>query len=275
MRKRAIRLVLSVLACAFAVDLPTVAPSQAETIRIGGTGIGLAAMRRVGESLIAKDPSVRVDVLPSLGTPGGIRALIEREIDIAISARPLRSEERVKGVGEAACLTTALVFASSHPSPSDITRAELPNLYSEPAPTWPDGMPLKVILRSRAGSENPYLMDAVPGMAAAFDKAYRRPGMPIGVTDQENAELAARTVGSFAIMTLLQIRAERLDVRPLRLDGVAPTSETVANKTYPFPLRVCALLPANPSPAATRFIEHLKSSSGQALLRSFDAVPSD
>lgn len=249
--------------------------SSAETLRIGGTGMALAAMRSIGDSLTAADPGLRVEVLPSLGTPGGIRALLARDIDIAIAGRPLTPDERAKGVAEAACLTTALVFASSHGAASGITKASLPGLYADPMPSWPDGTPLKVILRSRAGSENPYLIEVVPGMAAALDAAYKRRGMPVGATDQENADLATRTAGSFAVMTLLQIHAERLGLRPLSFDGIAPNADTLASKTYPLPLRVCLVLPAAPSPAAARFVAHVNAPAGTAALRSLGAVAAD
>src|SRR4051812_2150580 len=67
-------------------------------VSIGGTGMALAAMQQVGESLTAADPSMRVEMLPSLGTPGGLRALAERAIDIAVIGRSLNAEERARGV---------------------------------------------------------------------------------------------------------------------------------------------------------------------------------
>jgi phosphate transport system substrate-binding protein len=53
-------------------------PSQAgETIRIGGTGSGLAAMRMLGAEFQKRNPGTELEVLASLGTLGGIEALGE------------------------------------------------------------------------------------------------------------------------------------------------------------------------------------------------------
>jgi phosphate transport system substrate-binding protein len=60
-------------------------------VRVGGTGIALAALQQVGASLTAAEPGIRVDVLPSMGTPGGIKALVEGAIDVAVVARALMS----------------------------------------------------------------------------------------------------------------------------------------------------------------------------------------
>ena len=172
-------------------------------------------------------------------------------------------------------MTTALVFASSHKSATGITRTQLPGIYADASPKWPDGTSLKVILRSRAGGENPYLVAAVPAMGPAFDGAYRRPGMPVGSTDQENAKLATEISGSFAVMTLLQLKAERLNLTVLTLDDVPATARTLANKTYPFPLRICMVVANQPAPPVARFIAHLRSAAGQSLIESLGATMSE
>jgi phosphate transport system substrate-binding protein len=242
-------------------------------IRIGGTGMALAAMQRLGEQFSSVDRAKQVEVLPSLGTPGGLRALADRAINVAVIGRSLTARERADGAAEAACFVTPLLFATSHPAPPAITKAALPGLYSRPDPTWPDGTPLKILLRSRAGSENVYLAAAIPGMVAALDAAYKLPGVPVATTDQENADLASRIAGSFAIMTLLQIRAERLRLQTIPLDGVAPTLDNVAAKTYPLTLQLCVVVPSSPTPAAGKFVEYLRSGPGLALMRTLGAMP--
>lgn len=249
--------------------------TAATTLRIGGTGSGLAAMRAIGESLAADDPDFHAEVLPSMGTTGGLQALKEGAIGLAIAARRLTQEERARGLVEGACVNTAMVFVSSRAAAPGIARAELPRLYSDLRPTWPDGSPMKVILRSRTGSETPYLAAAVPGLGEAFEKAYKQPALPVGATDQENVDLAQKIDGSLAIATLLQIRAERLGLHVLTLDGIAPTAATIADKTYPFILPLCAIVPASPQRAASLFVAHLKSPAGQALLRAFDTAAAD
>jgi phosphate transport system substrate-binding protein len=270
--------VLSLRACRFAATAlmlsAAVQPALAENtiIRIGGTGTALAAIREIGTSLTAAEPGIAVDVLPSIGTPGGIKALAEGAIDIAVTARPLKPDERAKGVSEAACVTTALVFASSRKDATGITTAQLPALYADASPKWPDGTPLKVILRSRSGSEHPYLAAAVPNMSAAFEAAFKRPDVPVGSTDQDNAKLATEISGSFAVMTLLQIRGERLGLTVLPFDGVSPSFATIADKTYPFPISICLVVTNTPAPAAARFIAHVRSPIGKAIAESLGAT---
>lgn len=247
--------------------------AAADTVRVGGTGIGLQLAHILGVELAEADRSVSTSVLPSLGTPGGIKALGAGAIDVAIAARPLKDTEKATGIEEAACLTTAMAFVTSRPGAQGISLASLPRLYADPDPRWPDGQPLKVILRSPAGSENPYLIRLVPGMEAALANAFARPGIPVGATDQENVDLAARIDGSFAIATLVQIKAEKLKLSALSVDGVAPGPKTLADGTYPMPLRVCFLLPAKAAPGAAKFIAFMRSPAGQEIIRENGGEP--
>lgn len=57
------------------------APSAglAETLKIGGTGGDLGTMRQLGEAFTAKHPGVTVEVLPSLGSGGGVEITSQEE----------------------------------------------------------------------------------------------------------------------------------------------------------------------------------------------------
>lgn len=265
--------VLLVLVVLSAVGGLSGAVQAKDLLRIGGTGMALRAMERLGEQLVRSKGEIAVHILPSLGTSGGINALRAGAIDIALAARPITPTEQQNGLRQAACLTTALVFATSKP-PSDgwdeeISSARLPALYADPQPVWPDRTPMKIILRSQSGSEVPYLIGKIPALAAAFEQAYKRGGLPIGMTDQENVGLATKIQGSLAITTLLQIRAENLPLRPLRFNGVDPTAASSADGSYPLPLQICLLVTETPAPGTDRFIAHMKTQSGTTLLRSF------
>lgn len=246
-----------------------------DIVRSGGTGSGLAMMKAIAEHYSAANPDTTVEVLPSLGGSGGIKAVVAKAIDIAISANHLSPEQVAQGLQEGTCLRTGLIFATSRAQPMDIRATQLPKLFAESNPAWSDGQALKVILRARFGSENPHLIKAVPGMKEALKKAYERPGMPIGATDQENVDLAQRTAGSFAIMTLLQLRAEHLSLQPLSYEGVTPSLDSLAAGKYALPLDLCLIVAAPPSAAAARVIDFVRSSEGQKILRGFDALPLD
>lgn len=237
--------------------------------------MGLALAARLAESVSAKNPDLKIEVLPSMGTSGGLRALTDGVIQIAIAARPLKPEERAIGLQERACLITPLLFATSRDSGGTIALANLPEIYSDPVRTWPDGMPLKVILRARSSSEMPFLARKIPTLKDAFESAFRRPGMAIGVTDQINADLAQSIEGSFAIMTLLQIRSESLDLRTVAIDGVEPTAKAALDGRYPLAIRFCFVTRPILSEGDAAFLDQVVSENGRGIARRFGAILDD
>ncbi len=269
------RIGLAILTLAGVTTICTGNAASAETVRVGGTGMAIGMMTGIGDRLHARAPELDVRVLPSMGTKGGLRALADGTIEVAMAGRRLNAEERANGLTEAACVRTPLSFATSHPKPTSLARADLPSIFSDPAPRWADGTPLKVILRARSGSEMPYLASQVPGLGDAFQAAGGRQGMAMGTTDQQNAELAIRIQGSLAMMTLLQIRSEGLALRAVALDGVEPSAETLADGSYPFSMQICMVLPPAPTPGTVELLREFRSEEGRALIRRLGAEPAE
>jgi phosphate transport system substrate-binding protein len=87
-RAIAIALILSCLAGA-----AWAGPVGAETIRLGGTGGPLEAMRLAGEAFHKTHPQTNVAIVPGLGSRGGIKALQAGAVDVAVSATPAPAAE--------------------------------------------------------------------------------------------------------------------------------------------------------------------------------------
>jgi phosphate transport system substrate-binding protein len=263
------------MAAAWALGIVAFLPAAqaSDVVRASGTGMGLGFMHRVQAAMNTAEPSIDLQVLPSLGTPGGLRALADGAIEIAMTGRALTTEERAAGIVERACLVTPLVFVTSRAKPEDLSLARLPEVISATAPVWPDGSALRAILRVRSGTENTYLAASVPGVAEAFTAAYLMPGVLITRTDQDNADLAQHTVGSLAYMTLLQLASENLELRALSIDGVTPSAQTLEDGRYPLALRMCLATLSQPSRATRDVIGFVNSSAGHALMRELGAAP--
>ena len=274
MLSRSIAVLTSVALILVVASTADVAADDA-VVHISGTRLGLAAMERVADGLKSVAPSVSVNVLPSRGTSGGIRALQQREIDLVVASRPLTAQERAGGVTEAICYKTPLAFVSSRPAPPSISKIDLPGILTSSSPTWPDGIPLRPLLRPRANWEMDILVAAVPALGPALEAAYKSGSIPVPDTDQENAFAALRTAGSLTAMTLLQLRAEQRRLRTVALDGVQPTLANVAHGTYPLALKLCLVTREPPSGELVKFLAYLTSASGEALMNRLGAAKAD
>ncbi len=54
---------------------------------------------------------------------------------------------------------------------------------------------------------------------------------------------------------------------------MTPGRKTLADGTYPMPLKVCFLLPARPAAGAAKFIAFMRSPAGQEIIRENGGEP--
>jgi phosphate transport system substrate-binding protein len=244
--------------------------AAAETLRVGGTGSATEMMRALGQTF-ATSREIQLEVVPSLGSTGALRAVEAGMLDIAVAGRRLSSAELSKGLTERAAIRSAWGLATSHRNPNGLKSVAITTLYGEPDARWDDGTAIKVILRPKGDSETLALTAAFPGMDSVLERLRARRDVPMAATDQDSADAAERTPGSLVSVTLTQLVMERRNLRMVSIDGVAPTFENFASGRYPLGKTLYLVLRADPSPASLRFVEYVRSEQGQRVLRGAEA----
>ena len=246
---------------------------SADVARVGGSGAVTAMLKSVGAAFATRETGANLEVVSSLGSTGGLRALAAGALDIAFSGRPLDVDQRAKGLTQAMSLQTAYGLVTSHPSPNGMRSTEIAAIFAAPTAKWADGTPIRIILRPRSDSDTPLLASMFPGMATALKQARRRPEVPVAVTDQDAADLAERVPGSLTGTTLTLVRMEKRDLRFVAIDGVVPTLENLEDGTYPYLRPIYVVLPSAAAAAAARFVRYLRSPEGGRALREAGVLP--
>lgn len=257
------------VALPLALSLIQMSPAAAEgqVLRVGGTGAALKAARMVGDLFERDHPGVTVEVVPSLGSSGGVKALLAGAIDVAFTGRPLKEEERAKGVAAQPFTRSPIVFTTPEDTAVEgVTLAAMTDIYAGRRESWPDGQPLRLVLRPQSEHDTLVLRRMSPGMDEAVEAAYARPGLLTAATDQENLDQIERLPGSLGVATLGQILAEKRALKVLALDGVRPSAAAVADGTYRHEKSLYVALPAQPAPLAAEFAAFLVSPTAQAVL---------
>ncbi len=254
------------LVCALVSGDMLYARGKAETITIGGTGCALAGVRAVAEAFEKTHPEIGIKIIPSLGSGGGIRAALAGSLDLALSARPLTGAERGQGAGAIEYARTPFVFVNAAKAEDvALSLQQVASIYSGERQRWPDGTPIRLVLRPETDTDTLLLKSMSATMEKAVQQALKREGMLEAVTDQDNADLLVKIRGAFGASTFAQILSEKRPLRPLSLDGVRPSLETLASGAYPFYKTFYAVTRRN-SPATRHFIEYLESPEGRTIL---------
>ena len=243
-------------------------------IRIGGTGTALATMKSLAEEFRKKHPDVIITVLPSLGSSGGIKALIEGKLDIALSHKVLSGDEQNKGLTTVKYAKTPFVFVTHRTNKiSNITLQEVADIYNGKTIAWPDDTPIRLILRPAGEASTKTLESISEDMKRAVGNSFKRSGLNIAVNDQENATLLERLPGSFGTATLCQIISEKRKLNVLSLNGVKPSVSTLASGKYPYFKDLYIIKGPKSAPQVRQFIDFVFSSAGRSILSKTGHLP--
>lgn len=239
----------------------------AETINVGGSGADLATMRLLAEAFQRVEPKVSVEVLPNLGSGGGLKAVLAGKLDLALLTRTLKDKETQHGLRVLHYARTPLVFAVARDNPqTGIDRAHLIEIYSGRNLRWKHGAPIRLVLRPESDSDTLILKQALPGIVPSLNEAYQRLGLPIAVTDQDAADAIETIPGAVGTSTLALLLAEKRKLKPLAVDGVGPSPATLASGAYPFVKELYFVLPAASPSHVQRFIAFVRSHQGTGIL---------
>ncbi len=238
-----------------------------EVLKIGGVGSALGTMKLLGNAFEKKNPGVEVDVLPSLGSSGAVKALSKDAIDIGLIGRPMKDEEKILGLSVTEYAKTPFIFVTKKEiNISNITHDEIVKIFNGEALKWPDGERIRLVLRPAGDSDTLIVKKISPEISAAMDIALSRQGMIMALTDQENADMTEKTAGSFGSSTLTQIISEKRHLNILNYNGVVPSVKTLSNGKYPLFKPIFIITKPEPSKLVRKFLDFIRSSEGKRIL---------
>lgn len=242
-------------------------PALADALKIGGTGGGLATMQLLAQEFRKSHAGVTFEVPPSLGSGGGIKAVLAGAIDVAVSSRALKADERSKGAVEHEFGRTPFVFTTPRSTKaSGLTAAQLADIYSGKTTTWPDGRRIRLVLRPVGDSDTDLVKSISPEVARALTAVEKRPGMTFALTDQESAESAEKIPGALGTSTLAQILTEKRALKALDFNGAQPSVDNIRNGRYPYYKRMFIVIGPKASAIAREFVAYVRSAAGRGLL---------
>jgi phosphate transport system substrate-binding protein len=270
---------LRALAGAAATTAWPLAQAQESVLRIGGTGTGSGIMTILGAEYAKSKPGMRTQIAPALGSSGGIRAVTEGAIDLAVLGRSPTADGKsadAKGavLDSVPFADTAFVIAVHVGVPTnEISLAALARLYADEQATWPDRQRVRLVLRPPDDGDNKSLRDFSPAIAAAVDAARQRPGMLVAATDRDCADAIERSRGGLGTSTLGLILAEKRQLKVLKLEGKQPSLASIEDGSYPHKRRIHLAWRTNAPAAVREFVAFLQSARAGALLRENGFAP--
>ena len=236
-------------------------------MNIGGTGAALGSIRVIADAFEEANPGVKINIPKSIGSGGGIKAIIAGAFDIGLSARPLKPKEREAGVTASIYARTPFVLVTSRTEEeTKMTTTELFFIYSGVLKNWPDGVPIRLVLRPPSDSDWDILAGLSPDFENSLIEAASRRGLPVGFTDQEAMAMVEILPGGLGTASLGAVISENRALRPLTIDGVAPTLDNIADGSYPMEKSLYLVTRPPRNELTERFIAFIRSEEGARIL---------
>ena len=247
-----------------------------DVLKIGGVGSALPSMQLVAEAFEKSHPGVKVQIVPSLGSAAGIKAVLNGALDVGLSGKPIKDDERGKvAIGTVYAKTPFILVTHKKTAESGLSTKELVEIYEGKRQTWTDGTRIRLVLRPESDVDTTIIKRISPEMEQAVKAALSRKGMIIAITNQDNDDVVENTPGSLGTSTLAQVIPEKHSLKILSFNGVQPNVKALAEGTYPLVKYFYIVTTSRESALAKQFISFVYSPTGSKILSENGMVPID
>lgn len=251
---------------------PAPTPRHDGGLHLAGSGSNLP-MTRALSAAFPREPSLHPVVHASIGSAGGVRALLDGVIDIALVSRPLQDGEREQGLVATPYARVPVVVAAHASGPDDDLDSEtLVAIYDGRRTQWSDGTPIVVLQREPGDSSHSAVARVLPGFEEVNARAYHDSRWRVLYRDDVMREALADTRGAIGLFGQGRIPAG-LPIAALRIDGVRPSAASVEQGRYPFSKDFAFVTRGQPRGEAAAFIEFSRSEPGRRIIERAGGIP--
>ena len=243
-----------------------------QKIIIAGTGDSQTLLRIMARAFEKRHPDVAIEIPDSIGSSGGIKAVVAGKISLARVARPLKQKEKKFNL-------TYKPFAKSpiaivvHPSVTDIDNLnakQITGIYSGRITDWAQlGAPagkIYPITRESGDSSKTVLNRLLPGFKEITQpvakEIYTTPETVEALTEHKN------TIGFIPLSMTMGT-----DLRILKVDGVYPSAENTKCGDYRYVVPFGIVHRGALKGLSKEFVDFPHSREGEKIIQEYGAVP--
>ena len=263
---------IALLACCLLAWVAWAGAAVAETLSIPGTGDSQAMLRAMAPLFEARHPGAVLDIPDSVGSSGGVKAVLDGDFELGRVARPLTDKERAAGLVRRVFAWSPVVFAANLPATAQVslTFEQIVGVYDGSIRDYAllGGKPGKIypVMRERGDSCLSAINQVVPGFGDI-----ETPVGKVYYTTPETVEALSAHPGALGYVPLSGIRGSGLKI--LAVQGVEPTPDNVRREVYPLAVPLGLIHKGGPGPLARAFMEFIDTPEAGRVMERFGCVP--
>lgn len=261
--------------CVLATTGLTASLCSAEVLSVPGSGNPEYVLQALAKAFNAQNGEHRVEVPPSSGTAGALRDVEQGVASLGRVGRPLKEAELKRGLKYLPLGRDAVVFvAGAGVSAKSITAAQAVAAFTGKIADWRElgaqPGPIRAIGREVTDASR----QAITREIKEFTDIQYGASVKLVHLDTQLIELLDRYPTSFSFLNRSALFAASTRVKPLALDAVQATPDTLADGRYPLALEFGLIHKTGAlSAAGTAFVAFVYSPSGERILREHGVQP--
>lgn len=239
------------------------------TLVFAGSGTNLPLVRVLAQAFQRSHPGITIDVPASIGSTSAIRATVDGAITIGLISRPLKESEKSLGLDVVTFARAPLVIGV-HPTVSEeeISYAGIIDIYRGKKRHWEDGKRIIVLTREPGDSTIEVMTKGVQGFREVYEESQKAKRCTTLLSDLDMNQSLAKTTHAIGFSDLGAIKIEGHRIKPLKVNGVAPTVKNLESGAYPLAKTLMFVFHKEKlPPAASKFLSFVRSKEGASILR--------
>lgn len=252
-----------------------VSGAAAEELVIPGSGNPEFVLTQLAKAFNSQQSAHRITVPSSTGTAGALRDIGEGKASVGRVGRPLKDEERRKGLTYAPLGIDAVVFvAGAGVSVASLSRTQVLDIYTGKITDWGElgapSAPIRVIGREEKDASRQMLGREIK----PFGEMTFADGVKVVHLDPQMLALLDRYPTSLGFLNRSALYAAQTKLVPLGLDAIDPTPDNVESGRYPIRMEFGLIYQEDALTAAGKaFLQFIGSPTGKGILRDYGVVP--
>ena len=245
-----------------------------ETLIFAGCDANIPLTRLLARAFMQRHPEVSIQ-LETVGSTNGVALTAAGAVQIGLVSRRLRASEEGLGLAFRPYAMTAVIIGAD-PDVPDVTLAatDLLSFYRGMKHQWASGREIVLLTREEGDSSIVSLKESLPGFADAYAAESHPRHWTVLYSEPAMHEALLTVPFALGLSDLGTITIERLPIRALSIDGIAPTLENITSGRYPFTKTLGLVWREDTLPDSARaFVEFVQSDDGAEILTSHGYLP--
>lgn len=248
--------------------------AHAGSVTVNGSTTVLPAMQKIAETFMKQNPSIQVSIAGG-GSGHGVKAMMEKTTDIAMSSRDLKSAEieKLKASGAQAMRYTVAIDAIVpvvHPANGvkDLTLQQLRDIYAGRIKNWREvgGPDARITVISRDSSSGTF----ETWETLVMKKERVQPRALLQASNGAVLQTVAKNKNAIGYVGLGYLVK---DIKPVTIGGVEASMQTAEQRTWPISRELLLFTNGQPAGDTKALIDFALSKAGQQAVQAVGFVP--